>query len=108
MATIARSTATAPTPPIGAATPTAPTTAQPKPTGALAPGGEMGKEAFLKLLVAQLKNQDPLNPQDGAQMATQLAQFSNVEQLVTANDTLAQIRDALRVASATPEASNGG
>ena len=62
--------------------------------------GEMGKEAFLKLLVAQLKNQDPLAPSDGKEMAAQLAQFSSVEQLVSVNDTLGQIRDALRVQGA--------
>ena len=43
---------------------------------------EMGKEDFLKLLVAQLSQQDPLNPQDGAEFVAQLAQFSSVEQLV--------------------------
>ena len=40
------------------------------------------KTMFLKLLVAQIKNQNPLNPQDGAQFLAQLAQFSQVEQLV--------------------------
>ncbi len=40
------------------------------------------KEAFLQLLVAQLKNQDPLNPADGVQFLTQLAQFSQLEQLM--------------------------
>ncbi len=35
---------------------------------------------FLQLLVAQLKNQDPSNPQDGTQFVTQLAQFSSLEQ----------------------------
>jgi flagellar basal-body rod modification protein FlgD len=83
------------TAPVGPAAPTAP---RPPVTGAK-PGGEMGKEQFLQLLVAQLKNQDPMNPQDGAQMATQLAQFSSVEQLISANDMLAQIRDALRLAT---------
>jgi len=38
---------------------------------------------FLQLLVAQLKEQDPLNPMDGAQFVTQLAQFSSLEQLVS-------------------------
>lgn len=64
------------------------------------PGGEMGKDAFLQLLVAQMKNQDPLNPTDGAQMATQLAQFSSVEQLENANSTLTEIANAVRVANA--------
>ena len=62
------------------------------------PKGEMGKDAFLKLLVAQLRNQDPLSPSDGKEMAAQLAQFTSVEQLQAANDTLAQIRDAFKAA----------
>ena len=45
----------------------------------------LDKDAFLKLLVTQLKNQDPLNPQNPDQMAAQLAQFSTVEQLTEAN-----------------------
>jgi flagellar basal-body rod modification protein FlgD len=42
-----------------------------------------------------MKSQDPLNPMDGQQMAAQLAQFSSVEQLISANDTLAKIRELL-------------
>lgn len=42
----------------------------------------MGKDDFLRLLVAQLQNQDPLSPMDGADFAAQLAQFSTVEQLI--------------------------
>lgn len=42
----------------------------------------LGKDAFLKLLVAQLSHQDPLKPMDGEQMVTQLAQFSALEQAV--------------------------
>jgi flagellar basal-body rod modification protein FlgD len=38
------------------------------------------EQTFLKLFVAQLQNQDPLNPQDGAQFVAQLAQFSSLEQ----------------------------
>jgi flagellar basal-body rod modification protein FlgD len=49
-----------------------------------APAGsqDVSKTAFLQLLVAQLKNQDPLNPTDGVQFLTQLAQFSQLEQLI--------------------------
>jgi flagellar basal-body rod modification protein FlgD len=82
-------------PPIGTLEPTKPKET-PQRTD---PGGPMGKDQFLQLLVAQMKNQDPMNPMDGQQMAAQLAQFSSVEQLISANDTLAEIRDALLAAS---------
>ncbi|RMD85010.1 MAG: hypothetical protein D6808_06030 [Candidatus Dadabacteria bacterium] len=49
---------------------------------------EIGKDQFLKLLVAQLKNQDPLDPQKGDEFAVNLAQFSQVEQLVELNKKL--------------------
>ncbi len=42
----------------------------------------VGKDEFLKMLLAQLKNQNPLNPMDGTQFAAQLAQFSTVEQIM--------------------------
>jgi len=51
-------------------------------------GGALGKDQFLQLLVAQMKNQDPMNPMDSSQMAAQLAQFSSVEQLTQINETL--------------------
>jgi flagellar basal-body rod modification protein FlgD len=52
------------------------------------PGGALGKDQFLKLLIAQMQNQDPMAPMDGTQMATQLAQFSSLEQLQQINTTL--------------------
>jgi flagellar basal-body rod modification protein FlgD len=56
-----------------------------QPTAAGPAGGAMGKDQFLKLLIAQMQNQDPLNPMDGMQFASQLAQFSSVEQLQELN-----------------------
>jgi flagellar basal-body rod modification protein FlgD len=50
--------------------------------------GQLGKQEFLQLLVTQLKNQDPLNPQDPQEFASQLAQFSSLEQLVEIGDKL--------------------
>ncbi|CAG37392.1 flagellar hook assembly protein FlgD [Desulfotalea psychrophila] len=45
----------------------------------------MGKQEFLTLLVAQLQNQDPLNPDEGTEFTAQLAQFSSLEQLMSIN-----------------------
>ena len=58
-------------------------------TSSVLPGGALGKNEFLKLLVAQLQHQDPMNPMQGDQMAAQLAQFSSLEQLQQINATLA-------------------
>jgi flagellar basal-body rod modification protein FlgD len=49
------------------------------------PGGSMGSDTFLKLLVAQMQYQDPLEPTDSSQMMSQLAQFSSVEGLNNLN-----------------------
>lgn len=46
---------------------------------------------FLKLLVAQLKNQDPLNPLDGTEFTGQIAQFSALEQQINSNNYLSQL-----------------
>ena len=43
---------------------------------------QLGKDAFLKLLVAQMQNQDPLNPQSNEEFVAQLSQFTQVEQLM--------------------------
>ena len=53
---------------------------------------EVSKEAFMQLLVAQIKHQNPLSPQDGVQFLTQLAQFSELEQLVNINGTLTEMK----------------
>ncbi len=49
----------------------------------------LGRDEFLKLLVTQLRNQDPLNPQQPHEFAAQLAQYSSVEQLTQLNDAMA-------------------
>ena len=66
-------------------------------TGTL--GGTPGlanENTFLKLLVAQLKNQDPLNPQDGTQFVAQLAQFSGLEQSIQMRQDLDAIKASLK------------
>lgn len=55
-------------------------------TDIVMPGEETNKDLFLKLLVAQMSNQDPLNPQDPTQYVTQLAQFSSLEQMQSLNE----------------------
>ena len=46
------------------------------------------QDEFLRLLVAQMQNQDPLNPQDGAEFVAQLAQFTNIELGLETNERL--------------------
>ncbi|MBB6523497.1 flagellar hook assembly protein FlgD [Pseudoteredinibacter isoporae] len=55
-------------------------------TGAAEPNNELGKDAFLELMVAQLKNQSPLNPTENGEFVAQLAQFSSVESLDNLNN----------------------
>ncbi len=54
----------------------------------------MGKDDFMKMMIAQLQNQDPLNPMDSTQYAAQLAQFSTLEQLQNLNTTMTQAVNA--------------
>ena len=51
-------------------------------SSASAPASAPNEEVFLQLLVAQLKNQDPLNPTDSTQFVSELAQFSQLEQVI--------------------------
>lgn len=60
-------------------------------TGSLTGSNNLGKDDFLLLLVTQLQNQDPLNPQDPTEFTSQLAQYSSLEQLFTVNDQLKQL-----------------
>ena len=48
----------------------------------------LGKDDFLKMMIAQLQHQDPLNPMDGTAFTAQLAQFSSLEQLQNINTQL--------------------
>ncbi len=61
--------------------------------GQLGPGGRLDKQAFLMLLVAQLKNQDPLNPMQDREFIAQLAQLNTLEQLQQLNATIAAMAE---------------
>ncbi len=55
----------------------------------------LGQQDFLRMLIAQLENQDPLNPQESTEFTAQLAQFSSLEQEIAMRDSLDSIRAAL-------------
>lgn len=63
----------------------------------------LGKNAFLIMMVAQLKNQDPMNPLNGTDFTAQLAQFSGLEQQINMNDSL---KSLLAVNQASKEEDN--
>jgi len=63
------------------------------------------KQVFLKLLIAQMQNQDPLNPSDATQMSTQLAQFNMVEQQTNTNALLQELVGAQSSGSSDSAAS---
>lgn len=68
------------------------------PSQASEPSGA-SRDEFLRLLVAQLENQNPLNPQSGAEFVAQLAQFASVEQTAETNQRLAAIQAGQAAAS---------
>src|SRR5580765_5668840 len=74
-----------------------PTTSTPSAAGAAAPQpqnplGVLNKDDFLRLLVTQLKYQDPLSPTDNQQFMAQMAQFSTVEGINNVESSLASLQ----------------
>ncbi len=57
---------------------------------------ELGQDAFLQLMVAQMKNQDPTKPADPTQFLSQLAQFSTVSGIESMKDSISTLSDSLR------------
>jgi flagellar basal-body rod modification protein FlgD len=63
---------------------------------------QFGKDTFLKLLVAQLRYQNPMQPQDGSQFLAQTAQFTMVEKLTTLEEeTKSQVASNQVIAAST-------
>lgn len=61
---------------------------------------ELGQSEFLELMIAQLENQDPTNPQDDAQFIAELAQFSTVEGIEELNITVEDLASTLKSSQA--------
>jgi flagellar basal-body rod modification protein FlgD len=64
-----------------------------------------GEDRFLKLLVAQMQNQDPLNPMDNAQVTSQMAQINTVKGIETLNTTLSALLGGFNAAQPLQAAS---
>jgi flagellar basal-body rod modification protein FlgD len=82
---------------VGASQPTAPVPANPK--------GDLNEEAFMKLLVAELKQQDPMDPMQARDMVAQLATLTSVQKLTTIDSQLSRLNDG-SVASASMQSAN--
>ncbi|CCG42660.1 flagellar hook assembly protein FlgD [Magnetospirillum molischianum] len=74
-------------------------------TSAKSSGLSANYDTFLKLLCAQLKNQNPLSPTDATQFTSQLVQYSNLEQQVKTNSKLDSVLSSLSASSFTNGAS---
>jgi flagellar basal-body rod modification protein FlgD len=57
---------------------------------------QLGQDTFLKLMTAQLNNQNPLKPQDNAQFLTQMAQFSTVSGIQDLQDSVKSLASSLQ------------
>jgi flagellar basal-body rod modification protein FlgD len=65
-------------------------------TGSITGSINMNKDDFLKLLVTQLQNQDPMSPEDPKDFVAQLAQFSSLEQQINSNQNLENLSTAIQ------------
>jgi len=72
----------------------------PKPEQTEEKSNELGQNEFLELMIAQMNNQSPLDPQDNAQFVAELAQFSSVENLTSLNETVNSFASQFRSSQA--------
>jgi flagellar basal-body rod modification protein FlgD len=75
-------------------------TAATTPTATTDKSKSLGKQDFLKLLMAQLQNQDPMKPMDDTQMIAQMAQFSALEATQQLNSTIQNSNNVQTIAQA--------
>lgn len=68
--------------------------------------GALGRDAFLKLLITQLQNQDPTSPQSDTEFIAELAQFSSLEQLTSINQAVTRLSEALTGLAGDAESSD--
>ena len=61
---------------------------------------ELGKDAFMELMIAQMKNQDPLKPQENGEFVAQLAQFSSLEEMQNLSGTVEDVAGQFRSSQA--------
>lgn len=76
---------------VGASTPSKSGSTLVPPTGSTT----VSQDTFLQLLVEQIKHQDPLNPADGTEFLSQLAQFSELEQMMAINSGVSTLVQSL-------------
>ena len=70
-------------------------------TAAASNSTTLNQSDFLKLMTAQMQNQDPFNPVDNTQMVAQMAQFSSLAGISEMSTTMKSIADKLNVTSAS-------
>jgi flagellar basal-body rod modification protein FlgD len=66
-----------------------------------AASGDLGKDDFMKLMLAQLQHQDPLKPMDDQAFIAQTAQFNALEEMTKLNKTLGAVLDSQQLAEAS-------
>ncbi|MCM1567369.1 MAG: flagellar biosynthesis protein FlgD [Dehalobacter sp.] len=70
-------------------------TTKPTDTKSSTDNAALDKQAFLQLLIAQLKNQDPMSPMDNSQFVAQLAQFSSLEQMGNMATAIDELKESM-------------